>query len=605
MVPLSQAGSLCHVNAPLHLILGLSFLCGWSSVASAQAPDSATPDVAAVAQEFPPTPASEQSSPAKTEATAPPLVSEQKSVAERFSRLEILLLRSADLEAGENPTRAALLQQAVQLSKQAELTELLADAAARLEQGQYSEAIEKQKLSRESLKRLLELLQSENREERIREQRDEVRRWIEETDRLLRLQSSLRGRTEGGQDTEQAAQDQEKLANKAAEIADELPSDQSAAATDSPSTDTNESDPNASEPPNTDSIDPNSQDSKPSDSEPSDSKPSDSKPSDSKPSDSKPSDSKPSDSKPSDSNPSDSKPSDSKPSDSKPSDSKPSDSKPSDSQPSDSKPSDSKPSDSQPSDSQPDKSSEESSQQQPAPQSPTERAKQKIEQAKERMKEAEEELKQAEREGAIEKQREAEERLREAIEELEEILRQLREEEVERSLASLETRLRRMLEMQTRVLEETTRLQEITGDGSGRQVQITASKLSLDELKILAEGERALLLLREEGSSAAFPEAIEQLNVDIQSVSDLLRSADVGPLTVLIEQEIVSSLEEMVEALVQVQKENREKQQQQQPGQQPPGEPGDQPLVDKLAELRLIRTLQVHQQPYQHTFQNA
>ncbi|MEZ6152250.1 MAG: hypothetical protein R3C09_19295 [Pirellulaceae bacterium] len=563
MVPLSQAGSLCHVNAPLHLILGLSFLCGWSSVASAQAPDSATPDVAAVAQEFPPTPASEQSSPAKTEATAPPLVSEQKSVAERFSRLEILLLRSADLEAGENPTRAALLQQAVQLSKQAELTELLADAAARLEQGQYSEAIEKQKLSRESLKRLLELLQSENREERIREQRDEVRRWIEETDRLLRLQSSLRGRTEGGQDTEQAAQDQEKLANKAAEIADELPSDQSAAATDSPSTDTNESDPNASEPPNTDSIDPNSQDSKPSDSEPSDSKPSDSKPSDSKPSDSKPSDSKPSDSKPSDS------------------------------QPSDSKPSDSKPSDSQPSDSQPDKSSEESSQQQPAPQSPTERAKQKIEQAKERMKEAEEELKQAEREGAIEKQREAEERLREAIEELEEILRQLREEEVERSLASLETRLRRMLEMQTRVLEETTRLQEITGDGSGRQVQITASKLSLDELKILAEGERALLLLREEGSSAAFPEAIEQLNVDIQSVSDLLRSADVGPLTVLIEQEIVSSLEEMVEALVQVQKENREKQQQQQPGQQPPGEPGDQPLVDKLAELRLIRTLQV------------
>ncbi|MEO8271133.1 MAG: hypothetical protein ABI557_15535, partial [Aureliella sp.] len=288
-------------------------------------------------------------------------------------------------------------------------------------------------------------------------------------------------------------------------------------------------------------------------------------------------------------------PSDSKPSDSKPSDSKPSDSKPSDSKPSDSKPSDSKPSDSKPSDSDSSKSSEESTQQQPAPpQSPTERAKQKIEQAKERMKEAEQELKQAEREGAIEKQREAEERLREAIEELEEILRQLREEEVERSFASLETRLRRMLEMQTRVLEETMRLQEITGDGASRQVQITASKLSLDELKILAEGERALLLLREEGSSAAFPEAIEQLNVDIHSVSGRLQSADVGPLTVDIEQEIVSSLGEMVEALVQVQKENREKQQQQQqPGQQPPGEPGDQPLVDKLAELRLIRTLQV------------
>ncbi len=211
------------------------------------------------------------------------------------------------------------------------------------------------------------------------------------------------------------------------------------------------------------------------------------------------------------------------------------------------------------------------------------------------MEEAQQELEKAEREGAIEKQREAEERLREAIEELEEILRQLREEEVERSLASLETRLRRMLEMQNKVLEETTRLQEITGEAASRQVQISASKLALDERKLLAEGERAFLLLREEGSSAAFPEAIEQLNADISSVADRLSNGDVGTLTVNIEQEIVSSLEEMVEALVQVQKDNKKKKQDQQaPGQGPTGgEPGDQPLVDKLAELRLIRTLQL------------
>jgi hypothetical protein len=154
--------------------------------------------------------------------TQPPLAREQQEVAERLGRLETLLLRSADLEAGENPARAALLQQAVQLSKQAELPEVLAAAAARLQQGQLSEAIEKQKVGRENLKRLLELLQSENREQRIREERDEVRRWIEETDRLLRLQSSLRGRTEGGQDTQQSAQDQQKLANKAQDIAAEL-----------------------------------------------------------------------------------------------------------------------------------------------------------------------------------------------------------------------------------------------------------------------------------------------------------------------------------------------------------------------------------------------
>ena len=209
------------------------------------------------------------------------------------------------------------------------------------------------------------------------------------------------------------------------------------------------------------------------------------------------------------------------------------------------------------------------------------------------MKEAQQKLQDAEREGAIEKQREAEDQLREAIEELEEILRQLREEEIERSLDSLETRLRRMLEMQNKVVDETKRLQEITDAESTRQIQIMAGKLALEERKILAEGERAFLLLREEGSSAAFPEAMEQLNTDISNVGGRLEVGDIGQLTLLIEEEIVSSLEEMVEALVQVQKENRQKQQQQQQGQPQQGQPGDQPLVDKLAELRLIRTLQV------------
>ena len=209
------------------------------------------------------------------------------------------------------------------------------------------------------------------------------------------------------------------------------------------------------------------------------------------------------------------------------------------------------------------------------------------------MGEAKQALDAAERKGAVEKQREAEAELRSAIEALEEILRQLREEEIERSLASLETRLRRMLEMQNKAFEETQRLQEITGEQATRQIEIRASKLAGEERRILNEGERAFLLLREEGSSAAFPEAMEQVNTDIGNVAERLARADIGKLTTTIEQEIISSLEEMVAALVQVQKEQKEKKQKEQPGQPPQGEPGEQPLVDKLAELRLIRTLQV------------
>jgi hypothetical protein len=566
-----------------------------------------------------PTPASAQN------VSPPPLATGQKQVAERFSRLEALLLRSADLEAGENPARAALLQQAVQLSKQAELTEQLVAAAARLEQGQFSEAIERQKASRENLKRLLELLQSENREKRIREERDEVRRWIEETDRLLRLQSSLRGRTEGGQDTEQAAADQEKLAAKANDISDELKGEESTKDSQENSAENRSAEPNVTEPNVTE----------PSVTEPSATEPSEkTEPADSPSQPKNDTRGKQSEDLPGDSDPksgdesknkSDGKEAGDK--DAQQASDKPENKSPTDNQPSENKedqnspagdaskqapnseakeandsgrqppnsqqPNSQQPNSQQPSPGQSGKPSEAT--QPPPPQSATERAKQKLEQAQKKMEEAQQELEKAEREGAVEKQREAEERLREAIEELEEILRQLREEEVERSLASLETRLRRMLEMQNKVLEETTRLQEITGEAASRQVQISASKLAVDERKLLAEGERAFLLLREEGSSAAFPEAIEQLNADISSVADRLSNGDVGTLTVNIEQEIVSSLEEMVEALVQVQKDNKKKKQDQQaPGQGPAGgEPGDQPLVDKLAELRLIRTLQL------------
>ena len=109
----------------------------------------------------------------------------QHELADQLVKLESLLLRSADLESVDNPTRAALLQQAVAVSKQAQLVDTLLKAARNLTAGQLSEAVENQKASRDTLKRLLELLQSENREQRVRQQRDQVRRWIEETDRLL------------------------------------------------------------------------------------------------------------------------------------------------------------------------------------------------------------------------------------------------------------------------------------------------------------------------------------------------------------------------------------------------------------------------------------
>jgi hypothetical protein len=513
---------------------------------------------------------------------------QQKQLAQRFGKLEELFIRMSELEATANPTRAGLLMQAAQMSKQLATLQRLSVAGDMLSQGQFTRAIQEQEASRENLKKLLELLQSENRSSRLRDERARIEEIQNEIRRLEQIQRSQTARTENGQELKQAAADQKDIKDQLDKVDSQLgpkQDDSSKPSDDKPSDDKPSDDKPSDDKPSDD---------KPSDDKPSDDKPSDSKPSDSKPSDSKPSDSKPSDSKPSDSKPSDSKPSDSKPSDSKPSDSKPSDSKPSDSKPSDSKPSDSKPSDSKPSDQSEDASGDKSDQ--PSkPESREERAKKRVQKAKQKMQEAEDNLKQENREEAVKDQLAAETELREAIEELEKILRQLREEEIERSLVDVETRLRKMLELQKAVREETGRLDNLTGDFKERSLEIQANKLSIEQLKVVMEGQRALLLLQDEGSSTAFPEALEQVNLDAQLVSKRLTQANVSLTTQVIEDEVIGALEEMLESLDQVQKKREEKKKQpkKQRQQQQAGGEQEEPLVDDISEIKLLKTLQL------------
>ncbi len=211
------------------------------------------------------------------------------------------------------------------------------------------------------------------------------------------------------------------------------------------------------------------------------------------------------------------------------------------------------------------------------------------------MRQAQERLEKDERKEAVEEQWAAEEELRQAAEELERILLQLREEEIERSLADLESRFRRMLEMQGRVLDQSKRLLSAASPQDNRQIEIQASKLSVDERKILMEGQKALLLLQDEGSSMAFPEAVQQMNDDIASVVESLSQARVDSTIIATQEEIMAALEELIESLSETQKKLEEKKKNNS-GQPPPGGGGEeqeQPLVDALAELRLIKTLQV------------
>ena len=230
-------------------------------------------------------------------------------------------------------------------------------------------------------------------------------------------------------------------------------------------------------------------------------------------------------------------------------------------------------------------------QQQQQAQSPEQQAQQELQKAIEKMREAEEQLKLAKRDQAADKQRQAEENLRKAIDRLEQILRQLREEEMMRELARLESRLRKMAAMQSKVLDDTVALSETPDEQRNRQTDLKAGDLSFEEKKITLEADRAMLLLREEGSSIAFPEVIDQIRKDTVRVSERLGQTKIDLVTQGIQQDILAALEEMIVAL---QKAQRDLEQQQQQGgqQQGGGQQGEQPLVAALAELKLIRTME-------------
>jgi hypothetical protein len=207
------------------------------------------------------------------------------------------------------------------------------------------------------------------------------------------------------------------------------------------------------------------------------------------------------------------------------------------------------------------------------------------------MEQAQKRLEQAERQGAAADQDKALRELEAAKAELERILRQLREEEMERALALLEARFRKMLDMQLQVYEGTQRLDHVPAEQRNHDDEIEAGRLSRSEAAIVLEADKALVLLREEGTSVAFPEAVEQMRQDMQQIVLRLAQVKVGDVTQALEEDVIEALEEAI-AAVQKALEDLE-QNRTPPGEPPPpGEPQDPPLVDQLAELKMIRSLQ-------------
>lgn len=574
----------------------------------------------------------------------------QASVAERFARLEATLLKLSVLEKAGNPRRATLLEQALGSARKQQIQSNLAEISKLIGQKKFSEAAKRQVVAEKQLEDLLKFLTSEDRFERLKNQQEKLREQIAEVERLIRLQRSLQGETESGGDAKKLAGEQEELSKRTGKLDDEIAQDDRPDAEKEGGKESGKNDGAKNDDANKDgnkgkegSEGKKGDSSKGKDGEKSESgsdkgKEGDENKSGEKGTDEKKGDKngdKSGDSQKGKSGEGDKSKSDSPKSEGDKSDAsksgenakekmpgdKSGDEKGDDKQgnPKKGEPEkgDSQKSDGQKSESQKgDKSGQpkQGNQKQPMPPMPGDNAQQddssddqqqqqpqnpvrrQLQQARKRMEEARKQLEQANRKKSQNEQAEAQAELEKAKAELERILRQLREEELERTLASLEARVKSMIERQTKVNEQTKQLVDIPVEQRSRDVEAQSVKLGSEQNKIAIEAERAVQVLQEEGSSTAFPLTMEQVREDMLQVGERLGTAKLDPITIELEDEILTSLNELLAALEKAKKEQQERkqqqQQQQQQDQQPQGEP-EQPLVSKIAELKMIKTLQI------------
>jgi hypothetical protein len=420
-----------------------------------------------------------------TPVEAPPsdkLVAEQQQLADKYKNFEQIMLQLAELSAQSDPGRAALLKKALRQSKEELIGLQFERLVELLEKDQLSQALESQRELDQQLRRLLDMLLSENRAKRIKSEKARIREYLQRLGSVLRQEKDIQARTIGRDDPKRLAGEQGKTAAKTAELAKDIQTNEEGAS----------GRPQPAEKKQNQGQEQNQPRNQPSD--------------------------------------------------------------------------------------------------QPAEDQQFSPTRKRLEAAEKRMQEAKNKLEKAQQEGAAKDQEKAIEELEQAKAELEQILRQLREEEIERALAMLEARFRKMLEMQQVVYEGTLGLDKIPPAARTHNHDIESSRLSGKQMQIIVETDKAMLLLREDGTAVALPEAVDQMRADMQQVADRLAQAKVGQVTQSIELDIIASLEEIIEALKKAQKDQEKKRQLPNPPQM--GE-CDSPLVDKLAELKMIRALQM------------
>jgi len=182
--------------------------------------------------------------------------------------------------------------------------------------------------------------------------------------------------------------------------------------------------------------------------------------------------------------------------------------------------------------------------------------------ANKEQKSAEGQLGKGDKDSAGESQGRAVAKLNEAIKEIEDLINQTRQEEKERKLKDLLARAKKMLQVEKDVLAGSESLSRDLAKLKGGKPEVThatrSNKLSEAQLDNLRECEGALNLIREEGTAVAFQEIFEQISKDMDTAQRRLSKVEVDAITLVIEGDVVTALEEVVRALDKAIKDNQQ-----------------------------------------------
>lgn len=154
------------------------------------------------------------------------ILADQKRLVDQYKLLEDKLFSLYQHERDQNPDRSVLLQRAFQQSKK-ELTLARLNTILRLiDQQQLRDAEKNQGEVLKQLQSLLELLQSEDRGKRVRDEIQRHKEYLKEVNRLLRMQKGIRGQAESDVESSRLQNSQENAADRTQRLADNIKQDE-------------------------------------------------------------------------------------------------------------------------------------------------------------------------------------------------------------------------------------------------------------------------------------------------------------------------------------------------------------------------------------------